>query len=215
MYFSASSIPSRRGRSLSGSGTWPSIATTISGDVPQVTCGWISVARMSYTIEAGTLVAVQRPPVGHRGIPLARLWCKRAPFQVLDSGLIDGDEAHPCTGLDGHVAQRHAGFHRQPANRTAAKLDGITCSARRTDSAQSWPAQCPWRSRPCRACPQHEAAWSSTFSATDTAWPAHARPRRYRYPAPCSRNAPCVLVCESPQTTVMPGNVTPFSGPIT
>jgi len=28
-------------------------------------------------------------------------------------------------------------------------------------------------------------------------------------------NAPCVLVCESPQTTVMPGSVAPCSGPIT
>jgi MoxR-like ATPase len=28
-------------------------------------------------------------------------------------------------------------------------------------------------------------------------------------------NAPCVDVCESPQTTVMPGSVAPFSGPMT
>ena len=28
-------------------------------------------------------------------------------------------------------------------------------------------------------------------------------------------NAPCVLVWESPQTTVMPGSVAPCSGPIT
>ena len=36
-------------------------------------------------------------------------------------------------------------------------------------------------------------------------------------PMPCARqpNAPCVEVCESPQTTVMPGSVAPFSGPMT
>jgi hypothetical protein len=36
-------------------------------------------------------------------------------------------------------------------------------------------------------------------------------------PMPCARqaNAPCVLVCESPQTTVIPGSVAPCSGPIT
>ncbi len=36
-------------------------------------------------------------------------------------------------------------------------------------------------------------------------------------PMPCARapNAPCVLVWLSPQTTVMPGRVAPFSGPIT
>ena len=34
---------------------------------------------------------------------------------------------------------------------------------------------------------------------------------------PCASapNAPCVQVCESPQTTVMPGSVAPCSGPIT
>ena len=36
-------------------------------------------------------------------------------------------------------------------------------------------------------------------------------------PMPKARhaNAPWVLVCESPQTTVMPGRVAPCSGPIT
>ncbi len=34
---------------------------------------------------------------------------------------------------------------------------------------------------------------------------------------PCARQpkAPWVEVCESPQTTVMPGSVAPFSGPMT
>ncbi|MDT4882891.1 hypothetical protein FQZ97_1188860 [compost metagenome] len=34
---------------------------------------------------------------------------------------------------------------------------------------------------------------------------------------PCASapKAPCVLVCESPHTTVMPGSVAPCSGPIT
>ena len=36
-------------------------------------------------------------------------------------------------------------------------------------------------------------------------------------PMPCARQpkAPCVLVCESPHTTVMPGSVAPCSGPMT
>ena len=34
-------------------------------------------------------------------------------------------------------------------------------------------------------------------------------------PNASAANAPCVLVCESPQTTVMPGSVAPLSGPIT
>jgi len=34
-------------------------------------------------------------------------------------------------------------------------------------------------------------------------------------PNDSAANAPCVLVCESPQTTVIPGSVAPCSGPIT
>ena len=36
-------------------------------------------------------------------------------------------------------------------------------------------------------------------------------------PMPCARQpkAPCVLVCESPHTTVIPGSVAPCSGPMT
>ena len=34
-------------------------------------------------------------------------------------------------------------------------------------------------------------------------------------PKASAPNAPCVEVCESPQTIVMPGWVTPSSGPIT
>ena len=34
-------------------------------------------------------------------------------------------------------------------------------------------------------------------------------------PNASAANAPCVLVCESPHTTVMPGSVAPCSGPIT
>src|SRR6185503_5268987 len=51
MYSSARSIPSRRigSRSLSGSGTRPSIVVTISGDVPQVTCGAIVAASTATT----------------------------------------------------------------------------------------------------------------------------------------------------------------------
>ena len=34
-------------------------------------------------------------------------------------------------------------------------------------------------------------------------------------PKASAAKAPCVLVCESPQTTVMPGSVAPCSGPMT
>ena len=51
MYFNARSMPSRLTGSFSasGSGTLPPIAVTISGEVPQVTCGSICSARSSTT----------------------------------------------------------------------------------------------------------------------------------------------------------------------
>ncbi|MDT4850452.1 hypothetical protein FQZ97_846040 [compost metagenome] len=45
---------------------------------------------------------------------------------------------------------------------------------------------------------------ASTCSTSDVPMPKASAP-----------SAPCVLVCESPQTTVMPGRVAPCSGPIT
>ena len=72
MYASARSMPSRRvaSRSLSGSGTRPSIGTTISGDVPHVTCG-AHLRRVEHErrVELGALVAHQRPPMRDGAIP--------------------------------------------------------------------------------------------------------------------------------------------------
>ncbi|MNN49946.1 hypothetical protein D3C81_1645080 [compost metagenome] len=45
---------------------------------------------------------------------------------------------------------------------------------------------------------------ASTCSTSDVPMPCASAPK-----------APCVLVCESPHTTVMPGSVAPCSGPIT
>ena len=57
MYASARAMPSRRvaSRSRSGSGTRSSIAATISGDVPHVTCGRTAAA-------ANTCVVSYRAP---------------------------------------------------------------------------------------------------------------------------------------------------------
>ena len=76
-------MPSRRlaSFSLSGSGTAPSTATTISGEVPQVTCGVMSAA-LSVTsrsnFASGSLLSVRQyttawshsGPVGANGRPL-------------------------------------------------------------------------------------------------------------------------------------------------
>ena len=59
------------------------------------------------------------------------------------------------------------------------------------------------------------ASFFAFFVQQASAWPARARLRRCRCRCASAPKAPCVLVCESPQTTVMPGSVAPCSGPIT
>ena len=73
MYCSARSMPSRRtgSFSLSGSGTRSSIGTTISGDVPQVTCGRkLRRIDVDHQVEARPRVTAQRAPVGDRLVPV-------------------------------------------------------------------------------------------------------------------------------------------------
>ena len=82
MYTSALSMPSRRPASfsLSGSGTRSSTVTTISGEVPHVTCGLIdraSIATSRSNFAPGSLCSVRQcaaarshsPPRGANGLP--------------------------------------------------------------------------------------------------------------------------------------------------
>ena len=86
-------------------------------------------------IKVRALIAAQGSPVSDSGIPAVALRRKIASPQIVDRHLVDRDEAHARTGLDRHVAQRHAPFHRQSADGAAAKLDRVAGTARRTDMA--------------------------------------------------------------------------------
>jgi hypothetical protein len=139
MYASARSMPSRRAssRSRSGSGTRPSTGTTISGDVPHVTCGWISAASNTcVAVERRALVAVQRAPQRDRLGPTARRRRERPPAQVGERRIVGRDDAGARARLDRHVADRHAAFHRQRADRRAAELDRMAGAARGADAAE-------------------------------------------------------------------------------
>src|SRR6266436_73830 len=46
-------------------------------------------------------------------------------FDVGEGGLVRGDHAGACTGLNGHIAEGHAPFHRKVAHRRAGELDDV------------------------------------------------------------------------------------------
>ena len=80
---------------------------------------------------------MQGAPVGNGALPGIALGCKVAATQVIDGGVIDGDKAHACAGLDRHVAERHAPFHGQGADSAPGKFDGMARTARRTDASDN------------------------------------------------------------------------------
>ncbi len=146
MYCSARSMPSRLTGSacLAGSGTTASIATTISGDVPQVTCGWISAASSSTTrSNCAPASRTQRAPVGHRLVPDLALGREGAALEIIDRGVVHRNDAHARTAFDRHVAQGHAPFHATARESRCRRI--------------RWHSRCR---RPCRCVPMMASAMS-------------------------------------------------------
>ena len=76
---------------------------------------------------------MQRFPVGDRLVPLFAFRRKRTTADIVDRRIVDRHHTGTCACLDRHVAQCHAAFHRQGANRGPGEFDGIARSARCTD----------------------------------------------------------------------------------
>ena len=79
--------------------------------------------------------------------PVGRI---RTALHVGDRRLVDADQAGARAGLDRHVADRHAAFHRERADRAAGELDRVAGAAGRADLADDRPGRCPWRVQPRR-----------------------------------------------------------------
>ena len=117
-------------------------------------------------------------------------------------------------GLDRHVADGHAPFHRERLDRLAGVLEHVAVAARDAELADRREhhvlGRQPERQRAVeatsivfgRTC--GSVCVASTCSTSDVPMPNASAP-----------NAPCVEVWLSPQTIVMPGCVSPSSGPIT
>ena len=112
------------------------MGTTMSGRVPQVTCGTMRDASMSIVaIEVRTWVGHECTPARHgRGPGLARRGLRPA-LDVVDGCVVDGDDTRAAAGFDAHVAERHALFHRQRGDGVAGELDRETGAAGAGDLA--------------------------------------------------------------------------------
>ena len=204
---------------MPGSGTRPVTSTVIAGLVPQVTCGAILLGLdHDVAVEGRWVVGLQRLPVGDGCFERRALRRERAipPGDVLDRGVVGGDQARPGPGLDRHVADRQAALHRERLDRRPVVFDdgarrpaGADLADDREDDVLRLQARGelaadldPERDRPS-ALPQGLGGQD----VLDLAW---SRSRRLGHP-----KAPWVLVWLSPQTIVVPGKVSPSSGPIT
>ena len=86
-------------------------------------------------IELGAFVAAQGTPDCRGSLPLIGLGRKLTALQIFDRHFVNTDKAHACACFNRHVAQGHPCFHRQTADRAAAKLDGIARTAGRPDAS--------------------------------------------------------------------------------
>ena len=80
-------------------------------------------------VQPRALVGEERPPVRLGQLPGAGLRRVRAALDVVEGRLVGGDQAGAGAALDRHVADRHAAFHRQRADRLAAVFDDMAGAA--------------------------------------------------------------------------------------
>ena len=192
------------------------MSTDCAGFVPHVTVGRIVAASSTTSVSnvAPSSVTSERQSSSARS-HVGALRRELATFEVRERRVVGRDHPGARAGLDRHVADRHAPFHRQRADRRPAVLDDRADAARgaeavddrehdvlRGDARGQRAVDGDGQRRRARAC---GSVWvASTCSTSLVPMPTASAP-----------NAPCVDVWLSPHTIVMPGCVSPCSGPIT
>ena len=78
---------------------------------------------VEHAIELCAFIADQGAPVGGGALEQLALGRERTTAHVVDGLLVDADQTGTRAGLDRHVADGHAAFHRQRADGFAAELD--------------------------------------------------------------------------------------------
>jgi hypothetical protein len=86
-----------------------------------------------FLIEDGVIIRAQLLPSGHSLIPLLAVRGVRAALQIRERGFVRRDEPGARAGFDGHVADGHPRFHRQPLDGAAAVLKDVALAAAGAD----------------------------------------------------------------------------------
>ncbi len=77
----------------------------------------------------GVLIGDEGPPVLDGGVPVGALRRLGTSLDVVEGHLVGRDQAGLGAPLDAHVADRHAGFHRELLDGLAAVLDDVALPA--------------------------------------------------------------------------------------
>ena len=88
-----------------------------------------------HLVEMRALVGLQRLPVVERHVPGRALRRARLALDIGEGRLVRRDQAGAGAALDRHVADGHAAFHRQRADRLAGIFDDVAGAAGGADLA--------------------------------------------------------------------------------
>src|ERR1700712_189496 len=90
---------------------------------------------LDHGVEHRVVIGHQLFPGFYRHVPLLAFWRERATLDVGHGLFISGHQTDASARLDGHVADGHAPFDRQVANRATGELDGMAVAAGGADLA--------------------------------------------------------------------------------
>ena len=100
-------------------------------------------------VEGRPEVGGQGAPVVERALPVGAGGRVRPSLEVRERRVVGRDHPRPGAGLDRHVADRHASFHRQRADRGPSVLEDVPDAAARADAVDD-PEDHVLRAAPCR-----------------------------------------------------------------
>lgn len=94
-----------------------------------------SARRLHHRVEVRVGIGDQRAPQRDRRLQVGALGRERATLHVGNRLFVHRHHANARTGFDGHIANGHAAFHRQVADRAAGKFQCMAVAAGGADPA--------------------------------------------------------------------------------
>ena len=199
---------------LGGSGTRPVIGTVCPGFVPQVTCGASADASTRTSRRTSRRRRSAAPTSARRARPNAP--CDAGPaLEVGERRLVGSDQARARARIRSTCCRPSCGLPSRARGSPRPRTRRRSRSPRPRSPARSGRGSGPSPSRRGPAAPSKTQRivfarfWTSVCVASTCSTSLVPMPNA------SAPNAPCVEVCQSPHTIVMPGCVRPSSGPIT